>query len=236
LAEPTGIITTSQLHSSYLSRARISEFESSQPSHAVGSPRAEIIPTIYHPGTVLFAPQSGHTDLAQLRSPVHPVCWRCCWQSFARHGRKDSPHRRASIASRHRQQPHRGRNGARSVGQISIAEIAFAANARPDHLPTGIDPLSCGRRRVVRPSSDVSARVGYGKNAPGSGSQTGIFHDRAHCRYRLRGRCWRRNRGNAADLGLALDRLGLAVDLSRAGLGGAFFCNASPHLRQKIWH
>jgi aerobic carbon-monoxide dehydrogenase large subunit len=26
-------------------------------------------------------------------------------------------------------------------GKISIAEVAFAANARPDHLPTGMDPL-----------------------------------------------------------------------------------------------
>ena len=26
-------------------------------------------------------------------------------------------------------------------GKISIAEIAFAANARQDHLPTGMDPL-----------------------------------------------------------------------------------------------
>src|SRR6266516_3121699 len=36
LAQPAGVITPSQLPSSYLSRARISEFESSQPSHAVG--------------------------------------------------------------------------------------------------------------------------------------------------------------------------------------------------------
>jgi carbon-monoxide dehydrogenase large subunit len=26
-------------------------------------------------------------------------------------------------------------------GMVSIAEVAFAANARPDHLPTGVDPL-----------------------------------------------------------------------------------------------
>jgi carbon-monoxide dehydrogenase large subunit len=28
-----------------------------------------------------------------------------------------------------------------SSGKVSIAEIAFAANARPDHLPAGMDPL-----------------------------------------------------------------------------------------------
>src|SRR6266849_6004412 len=36
LAQPAGVITTSQIHSSYLARARISEFESYMPSHAVG--------------------------------------------------------------------------------------------------------------------------------------------------------------------------------------------------------
>ena len=27
------------------------------------------------------------------------------------------------------------------LAKISIAEIAFAANTRPDHLPAGMDPL-----------------------------------------------------------------------------------------------
>ena len=39
LAQPAGVITTSQIHSSYLARARISEFESYHPSHAVRSLR-----------------------------------------------------------------------------------------------------------------------------------------------------------------------------------------------------
>src|SRR5215211_7222575 len=36
LVQPAGVITRSQIHSSYFARARISEFESSHPSHAVG--------------------------------------------------------------------------------------------------------------------------------------------------------------------------------------------------------
>jgi hypothetical protein len=36
LAHPAGVITTSQIHSSYLARARISVFESYHPNHPVG--------------------------------------------------------------------------------------------------------------------------------------------------------------------------------------------------------
>ena len=36
LVQPTGVVTTSQVHSSYLARSDISEFESCRPSHAVG--------------------------------------------------------------------------------------------------------------------------------------------------------------------------------------------------------
>jgi hypothetical protein len=42
----------------------------------------------------------------------------------------------------------------------------------------------------------------------------GAFYDREYCRYRLGGRCWRRSRGNAAALGLAMGGLGLGMNVS----------------------
>ena len=56
--------------------------------------------------------------------------------------RKNSTHRRASCC-RPKLRSTRIEGGMvhGPSGKISIAEIAFAANARPDHLPTGMEPL-----------------------------------------------------------------------------------------------
>ena len=69
----------------------------------------------------------------------------------------------------------------------------------------GADALS-----DLRHTFPLRWRNGY----PGYGLFLTAFHGRALPLSRVGGRCWYGNRANAAPLGLALDRLGVAVDLS----------------------
>src|SRR6185295_6779766 len=54
---------------------------------------------------------------------------------------EDPEDRRASAADRGRPNARGGRGRARPVQQRQLADIAYAANVRQEHLPAGMDPL-----------------------------------------------------------------------------------------------
>jgi hypothetical protein len=67
LAQPAGLITTSQIHSSYPSSRSISEFESFHPSHAVG---------LW--GVIFRCGENASNQDRRVRIRTHPKCRRDC--------------------------------------------------------------------------------------------------------------------------------------------------------------
>jgi hypothetical protein len=74
LGPPAEVIATSQVHSSYLARARISEFESYHPSHAVGLSEQKW--SLQKPlGRPLDGAVQWVTAATRMRAKCEPKCW-----------------------------------------------------------------------------------------------------------------------------------------------------------------